>query len=303
MATVINTGLTTAALKGNFFSAFKTIQPVWKQLATVVASTGPAETYKWLGTVPQMRPWGTGRLAKGLRSESYSVENHKYEATLEVDRDELADDQLGQIVIRVRELARRAATHPDKLLAEMLANGAAYNGYDNVTFFSENHVSGDSGNQSNIVACEAATPATPTDDEFAAGYKTAVERLLGFKDDQGEPMNTGPGRLVVLVPANLWYPARQALNAAALDGDTNILAGEASIVVFPRLAAPDTWYLVRTDVEVRPFIFQDREKLDFSAIVEGSEEAFKREKFLYGVRARYALAYGYWQHCLRAQFV
>lgn len=305
MATVIDTGLTTSAMKGNFFAALKAITPTWREIASAVKSTGPAENYRWLGTVPQMRPWGTGRLAKGLRSESYSVENQKYEATIEVDRDELADDQLGQIVVRVRELARRAATHPDKLLADMLEHGAdaGYTSYDGATFFSAAHPRGDGGAQSNVVTLEADDPTAPTADEFASLYQAAVQAMLALKDDQGEPMNGEIGRLVVLVPGNLWYRAKQVLTAEVLGGATNILAGEARVTVFPRLTSTDRWYLVRTDVEVRPFIFQDRDPLEFTALAEGSEESFKREKFLYGVRARYALAYGYWQHCVRAQFI
>jgi phage major head subunit gpT-like protein len=305
MSTIINTGLTTSALKGNFFSALKATNPIWKQLATVVRSTASSENYRWLGTVPQMRQWGSGRLAQGLRSESYSVENQKYEATLEVDRDELADDQLGQIVVRVRELARRAAIHPDKLLADMLENGATagYNSYDGVTFFADSHQSGDSGVQSNKLTYDATDPANITADEFAASYEQAVQTMLSYKDDQGEPANGEIGKLAVIVPANLWYKAKQALTAQVADMSTNILAGEASVVVFPRLTSDDTWYLCRTDVEIRPFVFQDREALEFTALTEGSEEAFKREKFLYGTRARYALAYGYWQYCVRSQFV
>ncbi|MFA5864476.1 MAG: Mu-like prophage major head subunit gpT family protein [Phycisphaerae bacterium] len=305
MSTVIDTGLTTTALKGNFFSALKAANPVWREVASVVNSTGPTENYRWLGTVPQMRQWGTGRLATGLRSESYGVENQKYEATIEVDRDELSDDQLGQIVVRIRELARRAATHPDKLLADMLEHGAdsGYTSYDAATFFSASHSSGDSGTQSNLVTLDITTPSTPSADEFAATYQAAVEKLLTIKDDQGEPMNSDLGKLIVLVPANLWYRAKEALTAQVLSSTTNVLAGEASVVVFPRLTSTDRWYLIRTDVEVRPFIFQDREPLEFTTLAEGSEESFKREKYLYGVRARYALAYGYWQYCIRAQFV
>ncbi len=305
MATVIDTGLTTSALKGNFFSSLKAVNPIWRELATVVRSNSSSESYRWLGTVPQMREWGSGRLAKGLRSESYSVENNKYEATIEVDRDELADDQLGQIVVRVRELARRAATHPDKLLATMLENGGStgYTSYDGVTFFSSSHESGDSGTQSNDLSFDASNPSSVTADEFAESYQQAVETLLSYKDDQGEPMNNDLGKLVVLVPSVLWYRAKQALTADMLGSSTNILSGEAQVIVFPRLTSSDKWYLCRTDVEVRPFIFQDREPLEFTALVEGSEESFKREKYLYGVRARYALAYGYWQYCVRTTFV
>jgi phage major head subunit gpT-like protein len=305
MSTIIDTGLTTSALKGNFFAALKAVSPVWKQLATVVRSTGPAESYRWLGTVPAMREWGSGRLAKGLRSESYNVENAKYEATIEVDRDELADDQLGQIAVRVRELARRAATHPDKLLADLLENGASagYESYDAATFFAADHASGSSGAQSNKLTLDVSNPSAVTAADFAASYQQAVQTLLAYKDDQGEPLNTDLGQLAVLVPPALWYRAKESLSAEILGNSTNILSGEAKVVVFPRLTSTDRWYLCRTDVEVRPFVFQDREAMEFTALAEGSEESFKREKYLYGVRARYAMAYGYWQYCVRTQFV
>jgi len=303
MATIIDTGLTTAGLKGNFFSAIKSVQPFWKKLATVIRSTGPSESYRWLGTVPQMREWGSGRLAKGLASESYNVENHKYEATIEVDRDELADDQLGQIRIRVRDLAVRAATHPDKLLGALLANGSqsGYEGYDGVPFFSASHPYG-SSTQSNLLDCAASDPNAVTSDDFADAYQQAVQQMLSIKDDQGEPMNHDLAGLIAVVPPALWYAARQALTAETISSSSNVLAGEAQVAVFPRLTDGTTWFLCRTDVPVRPFIFQDREALEFAALAEGSEEAFKREKYLYGVRARYAMAYGYWQYCIRTQF-
>ncbi len=305
MATVIDTGLTTTAIKGTFFSAMKEIDPLWKKVSTVVKSTGPTENYRWLGTVPQMREWGSGRVAKGLRSESYSVENHKYEATIEVDRDELADDQLGQIMIRIKELAYRAATHPDKLLANLLENGATagYNSYDGTTFFSSNHQSGDSGVQSNDLTYNVSDPSNVSADEFAESYKQAVQTMLSYKDDQGEPMNNEIGKLFVLVPTNLWYQAKKSLTADMISDSTNILSGEAKVIVFPRLSDQTKWFLCRVDVPVRPFIFQDREPLEFSVLADGSEEAFKREKYLYGVRARYALAYGYWQYCVRTTLV
>ena len=71
----------------------------------------------------------------------------------------------------------------------------------------------------------------------------------------------------------------------------------------PWLTNAAIWYLLKTDGVVRPFIFQDREPVEFSALAENSEEAFKREKFLYGVRARYRMTYGYWQYAVRTTFV
>ena len=122
---IINTGLLTRGLRSEFFNRFDATTTYFQDLATRIQSNSDSETYKWLGSVPSMREWGTGRVTKGLRTESYSVENLKYEATLEVDRDEIADDKTGQIRIRIAELAERGATHKDYLIAQLLLNGEA----------------------------------------------------------------------------------------------------------------------------------------------------------------------------------
>ena len=77
----------------------------------------------------------------------------------------------------------------------------------------------------------------------------------------------------------------------------------ARVVAFPWLTDLSKWYLLKNDGVIRPFIFQDREPIEFNALTESSEEGFKREKFLYGVRARYRMAYGYWQFAVRTDFV
>jgi len=302
---VINTGLLTKGLRSEFFDRFDKTTTHYQQLATRIASTSDAETYKWLGTVPRMREWGTGRLAKGLRTESYSVENLKYEATLEVDRDEIADDQTGQIRIRVGELAQRAATHKDYLLAQLLINGASagHTSYDGVTFFNSAHVSGGSGSQSNdLTFAAAAVSNEPTTEEFKGALKQAIAQLLTFKDDQGEPLPLNLGGLTCVVPPSMLFTAMEALNASVISQTSNIMEGAARVVAMPWLASATTWYLLKTDGVVRPFIFQDREPVEFGSLTEASEEGFKREKLLFGVRARYRMTYGYWQFAIRTVF-
>ena len=84
---IINTGLLTKGLRSEFFNRFNRATTHFQDLTTRIQSNSDTETYKWLGSLPRMREWGTGRIAKGLGQESYSVENLKYESTLEVDRD------------------------------------------------------------------------------------------------------------------------------------------------------------------------------------------------------------------------
>jgi phage major head subunit gpT-like protein len=136
--TITNTGLTEAGLRSEFQDSFEAASQtvLWPQLTTTLQSNKDEEKYAWMGATPPLREWGTGRVARPLYSESYSVKNLKYEATIEVDRDEISDDQTGSIRLRTRELAARAAGHKDKLLAELISNGhsAGFNAYDGKPF-------------------------------------------------------------------------------------------------------------------------------------------------------------------------
>lgn len=302
---VINTGLLTKGLRSEFFNRFDATPTYYQDLATRIVSNADREDYRWLGTVPRIREWGTGRLAQGLRTESYSVENLKYEATIEVDRDEISDDQTGQIRLRVAELAQRAATHKDYLIAQLLIAGetTGNNSYDGVSFFNLAHQSGDSGEQGNLLTYPAEQVDAPTVDEFKAALQAAAGTMLGFKDDQGEPIFISAAGLAVVVPPTMLFTAAEALSATVIDNRTNALQGLARVIAFPWLADKSKWYLLKTDGVVRPFIFQDREPVEFNALAEDSDEGFRREKFLFGVRARYRLAYGYWQYAVRTDFL
>ena len=294
---VINTGLLTKGLRSEFFNRFDATSTHYKELSTRIASTSDHETYKWLGTVPKLREFGTGRLTQGLRTESYSITNLKYEATIEVDRDEISDDQTGQIRLRVAELAQRAATHKDYLISQLLTGGetSGNNSYDGVSFFNAAHSSGASGSQSNTLSADAADADAPTTDEFKAALQAAIGQILAFKDDQGEPMIISASGLACVVPTSMLFTASEAINASIVDDSSNALRGIARVVSLPWLSDKSKWYLLKTDGVVRPFIFQDREPVEFNAQTQDSDEGFRREKFLYGVRARYRMAYGYWQ--------
>ena len=63
---VINTGLVTKGLRSDFFSRIEQAQPFYPEVSTRIESTSDAENYRWLGTTPPMREWGTGRLARGI---------------------------------------------------------------------------------------------------------------------------------------------------------------------------------------------------------------------------------------------
>ena len=132
-------------------------------------------------------------------------------------------------------------------------------------------------------------------------YSAAVAALAILKDDEGEYLNRTPGSYMVMChPAKLgtFQRAFGASFLPQLGGGVPPVGGAPRVIALPDLNAlgAEYWFLLRTDGAVRPFIFQDREPIEFAAKEQDSDEGFLREKYLYGVRARYRLTYGMWQH-------
>ena len=252
-----------------------------------------------------MREWGSGRLARGMRPESYSIENLKYESTLEVDRDELSDDQTGQIRVRIGELAERAATHKDFLIAQLLENGdqTGFNSYDGATFFGSGHVSGDSGTQSNVLASSASLPTRPTSAEFRESLASSITQMMSVSGRSRAADGDRRERHVLCGASDDVFCGA---GSSQLDRDEQrgptFWHGAAQVIAFPWLTDQESWFLVKNNGVVRPFIFQDREPVEFSSLSDGSDDVFKREKLLFGVRARYRMAYGYWQFATKSTF-
>lgn len=316
--TIRSMGMNVKGLRSEFLATFDEVhkgQAWWNDLCTTIKSDSDSETYRFLGSVPQMRVWGTGRMAKGLGVESYVVANEKYEATLEVDRDEIADDQTGQIMIRIGELARRAAIFKNYQLAQLLINGEStgFNSYDGVSFFDAAHVSGKSGSQDNQLAFDISDydtkvdslPDHPAASTLRQAFDYCVQVMSTFKDDQGLIEDPSLDGLVVVTHPCNWRSWLVAVNAPLLGASATAGGGDSNLqTIVPRilpcayLADLSKFYLLRTGSRIRPFIFQDREPIEFGSLTKDSDEGFRREKYLYGVRGRYKLTYGLWQNAV-----
>lgn len=66
-------------------------------------------------------------------------------------------------------------------------------------------------------------------------------------------------------------------------------------------ASPVPWYLMVTNEPLKPLIWQERLKpqLESKTNDAESDHVFMNDEFLYGVRARGAAGYGYWQMCIK----
>jgi phage major head subunit gpT-like protein len=311
-------GLGSRAIIGKFYAQLEAAAGAsWVgRIAMMMNSDQESETYKWLGMVPALREWVGGRQAKGFRENGLTIVNKTWEATLEILVDWIRRDKTGQIAVRIAELAKRAVEHDAKLLSTLIANGTgATSGYcyDGQLFFDTDHSEGDSGTQLNLLAAaqvpalDITTATAPTSAEATKAILGVIAYMLTYKDDQGEPMNDNAKEFLVMTAPVLWAMLAQGvIQPTVAAGETNaIIALKAdgfniSIVANPRLTYTTQFVTFRTDAAAKPFIVQEEEPMSVSALAEGSEEEFKNNRHLYGIKRISNVGYGYWQYAAHA---
>jgi phage major head subunit gpT-like protein len=136
------------ALNTIFNAAFEGSPSFYEQIAMVVPSNSRINDYKFMLQFPMLQEWIGDRQIRSLAASNFQAVNRDYEATVEVERNNIEDDQLGVHNPIVAELGRAAKQHPDFLMAKLLNEAFAAACYDGKTFFATDHPVG-SGIQSN----------------------------------------------------------------------------------------------------------------------------------------------------------
>jgi phage major head subunit gpT-like protein len=122
-----------------FNQAFDGAPSYWQTVAMQVPSEGRSVDYKWLGDFPMFREWVGDRVIRDLSAFRYEIVNKDYEATVEVDRNDIEDDQIGVYTPMIQGLAWAARQHPDTLIFSLLAGGFTTVCYDGQYFFDSDH--------------------------------------------------------------------------------------------------------------------------------------------------------------------
>lgn len=306
------TSLGSRAIIGRFYQALEQDAGVgWVDpISMLFQSDQASETYAWLGQSPAMREWIGGRNAKGFRENGITIANKKYEATLEIPLDWMRRDKTGQIQVRIDEMAQRANAHWAKLLTALIEAGESAACYDSQYFFDTDHSEGDSGSQSNDISVDITTTTAPTAAEMETAILTATQKIMSFKDDQGEPMNEAARKFVVMVPTPFMAASAAALNNPVITtGSTsftntliNLGGFSYQLAINPRLSWTTKFALFRADGGASAIIRQEEEALQISALAEGSEEEFKHDRHLYGIKSMRNVGYGYWQKACLVTF-
>jgi phage major head subunit gpT-like protein len=308
----IGANYSSRAIIGRFYNRLESTQPPpWvPRVAMRMDSDQPSETYNWLGMSPVMREWAGGRNATGFRTNGISVTNKLFEASVAVDMDDIRRDKTGQFLARIDELPGRAQQHRARLLTDLILSGESTACYDGEFFFDTDHAEGSSGTQSNDLAVDISdnslggTATAPTPLAIQHSVLAAVQAIMGFKDDKGEPMNETAAAFDVMVPTTFMGATLAALSLPMIDGgNSNLLVNSPGFsltpVINPRLTWTTKLAVFRTDGMTKPFIEQVEYDPRMVAIAEGSEMEALERKHLYSVERMGNVAFGYWQHaCL-----
>lgn len=292
--------LTPAVLDAIFYNfglqyqaAYDSQTPWADKCCTTIPSNGRENRYAWLDKLPAMREWVGERQIQNAIARGYSIVNKDWELTVEVDRNDILDDNLGVYSPIVSSMGVQARLWPDYRCAEVLQLGTSLLAFDGQPFFSDSHPinidDAAAGTYDNNFAGTALT---------AANYNTVRSTMISYLGRDGKTLNVRPTLLIV--PPQLEQTARQILNAdftapaaafgqnAAGGFQSNVLKGSAELLVVPQLSnEPTTWYLLDTSKPVKPMVWQLRKAPELIPYVNPADpELFRRKKFVYGVDSR-----------------
>jgi phage major head subunit gpT-like protein len=131
------------AFNAVFNAAFQDTQTWYERVAMTVPAGTRIMDYKFLLDFPMVREWLGDRQISSLEPRAYQVETKDWEATIEVERNDIEDDQLGFYNPIVAALAQEARKHPERLIAEMMNGGFATACFDGKNFFATDHPVGE----------------------------------------------------------------------------------------------------------------------------------------------------------------
>lgn len=292
-----------SALDGVFFNlktmynrALQAAEPEWDKIAMKVTSGSSENRYKWMERFPAMRKWVGEKVVKQLKGQGYTIINDDFEATIEVDRNDIEDDTLG-IYGPEAEMAGYSAAHlPDELVFDLVNAGFVELGYDGQPFFDTDHpVRKKDGSVVSVSNKGTAKLSFATLAAAQASFGAGRTALRKMKDDEERPLNIKPN--ILLVGAALEDTAKALMSVDRLeDGKPNPYKNAAEVVVSSRITSDTAWFLLDTTKPVKPFIYQERKAPVFvSQTNMDSDSVFLQKKYRYGAEARGAAGYSFWQ--------
>ena len=278
-------------LNATYDRAWEDTAVQWQEIAMLIPSSSSRNDYRWLSKFPRMQEWIGEKVIKQFEGFRYTIDNKDWEATIEVDRNDIEDDMLGVYEPQARMAGYSAKRFPDEIVFELVNNGFVNLCYDGKAFFAADHPVGErevSNKGTKALAGDTLANAM-------ASFGAARTALRKQTDEEGRPIGVNPDLL--LVPPALVDTAQALMTAERLeDGKANIYKGAARVLDSAWLESDTAWYLMDTKLPVKPFIYQERKKPQFvQQTDESADTVFLRHHYRFGVECRANGGYGFWQ--------
>ncbi len=274
--------------------------PVAGQIASIRNVTTREAKFIIPGQLGRMRKWIGERVAQNINAQDIKLAVEDYEATVEVQRNDILDDQIGIYSDMIQDLGKQAAFLKDDLVTDALMAGETNLAYDGQYFFDTDHPldmnNAGAGVQANLFTSRALTEAN-------YAYVRAQGALLRGPDGRAMRINfntlvVGPSKEV---EARRIVESKQSFDSSTGGPRDNVLLGTAKVTVLPEIT-DDSWYLLATGDAVKPIILLVRQEPKLVRKDDDKDEsAFWRKIYHYGVDARMVAGYGPWWLALKAK--
>lgn len=274
-----------------FDEAFETAEPQFERISMVDRTDMPIKKYKWMGEVPKMRKWVGQRVIEKLRAESHIIENEDYSNGIEWERDDMRDDNLQLLGKRIGNLADKGFDAMDDLVVDHYLQGFGTTlgtTYDGQSLISATHTAGGHGEgapQSNL----------QTGVLDAANVNAAYDKMIQFKDANGEPLKIRP-RWLLHGPQNRVAARALLITSTFPTGGENPDAELLVPIMHLRMTGPE-WFVIGEDNVLAPVILQIRQDPELRLPEQTMDDMgpFMNKKFVGGADATFGAGYAAWQ--------
>ena len=308
--TATQNAIITKTAQGAFYSGLDARKPSIPvgQFVSTDSLTASSKDFGWFGSPPFPREWVGPRHHRKLRAYTDTLTPKKWELTLDVNRELVEDDQTMQAQLpRIgAALAERAQEHVVKRFTEVLAAGTGSTvdtSWDGQFYFDTDHSFGNSGTVNNDLTHTVVTASDPTAAELEALTMNAIEAMIAFPNDQGDPAGAvADMRYVLMIPpgwlgaaAKTFGPNGALGPGGTIEGDvtgvTGVLRGVVGYIVNTYLPDTDRAYVLRPGLAgaVGPFILQRHAKAPWELNLEEDRET---DVYVFRMRSRYEVHYG-----------
>ena len=274
------------------FNVARTSAPIWSpKIVTQLSSNTKTNTYGFLEQTLKMRKWIGPRIAQNLSAKSHMIENEAFELTVELDRDDIEDDNLGMFQgVTIPMFGSAVAQDFDSRLAKHMQDNDLL-AFDGLPLFDDTHLIGSNTYDNKGGAAFSA-------DALEAAYNV----MTGYVDEIGRPLMVRPNVLFhapqlkrkVMQVLSAGTIATNALEASAVVGASapeNVMQGWMTPVEVPQWGdTPKMWVIADTTKGIMPFVRQIRRPYNFVQKTDASDaNVFFEKKYYYGTEGREGL--------------